>query len=109
MNSGDSVLQAIEVLDELRRGNEHAKALAANAIAVRLKDGRPESPAVAEEVARLLHDAGVTQLHEVPYDAHIAERGQLTVGKLAPSTRDALVAAAAGVVRSLQTIVSTKR
>ncbi len=107
MNSGDSVLQAIEVLEELRNGSEHAKALAANAIAVRLKDGRPESPAVAEEVARLLHDAGITQLHEVPYDAHIAERGQLTVGKLTPATRDALAAAAAGVVRSLQTIVST--
>jgi len=109
MNSGDSVLQAIEVLEELRNGSEHARALAANAIAVRLKDGRPESPAVAEEVARLLHDAGVTQLHEVPYDAHIAERGQLTVGKLTPATRDALAAAAAGVVRSLQTIVSTAR
>ncbi|WP_123507617.1 hypothetical protein [Frondihabitans sp. PhB188] len=109
MNSGDSVLQAIEVLEELRNGSEHARVLAANAIAVRLKDGRPESPAVAEEVARLLHDAGVTQLHEVPYDAHIAERGQLTVGKLTPATRDALAAAAAGVVRSLQTIVSTKR
>jgi MinD-like ATPase involved in chromosome partitioning or flagellar assembly len=109
MNSGDSVLQAIEVLAELRTGSDHARALAANAIAVRLKDGRPESPAVAEEVARLLHDAGVTQLHEVPYDAHIAERGQLTVGKLTPATRDALAAAAAGVVRSLQTLVSTKR
>jgi len=109
MNSGDSVLQAIEVLEELRRGDEHARALAATAVAVRLKDGRPERPAVADEVARLLLDAGVNQLHEVPYDPHIAERGQLTVGKLAPATRDALAAAAAGVVRSLQSIVSTAR
>ncbi|GAA4266610.1 hypothetical protein [Frondihabitans peucedani] len=109
MNSGDAVVQAIQVLNVLRAGDAHSKALAENAIVVRLKDGRPENAAVADEVARLLHDAGVTQRHEVPYDAHIAERGQLTVGKLAPSTRDALAAAAAGVVRSLQTIVSTAR
>jgi MinD-like ATPase involved in chromosome partitioning or flagellar assembly len=109
MNSGDSVLQAIEVLDVLRAGDEHSKALASKAIVVRLKDGRPESPAVAEEVARLLHDAGVVELHEVPYDAHIAERGQLTLGKLTPTTRDALAAAAAGVIRALQSIVSTAR
>lgn len=109
MNSGDAVVQAIQVLNVLRAGDAHSKALAENAIVVRLKDGRPENAAVADEVARLLKDAGVQQLHEVPYDAHIAERGQLTLGKLAPSTRDALAAAAAGVVRSLQSLVSTKR
>ena len=107
MNSGDSVLQAIEVLDVLRRGDAHAHALAATAIVVLLKDGRPENPVVVEEVQRLLHSAGIAQLHDVPYDTHIAERGQLSVGALAPATRDALAAAAAGVVRSLQSTVST--
>jgi MinD-like ATPase involved in chromosome partitioning or flagellar assembly len=107
MNSGDSVLLAIETLDVLRGGDAHSRALAANAVAVRLKDGRPESETVAREVERLLASAGVTELHDVPYDPHVAERGELTLGKLAPATRDALAAAAAGVVRSLQAIVST--
>lgn len=107
MNAGDSVLEAIQLLEELRAAGGHAKHLADTAIAIRLTDGRPENTAVTDEVARLLREAGVTSLHEVPYDAHIAERQQITLAKLAPATRDAFVAAAAAVVTSLKNTVST--
>lgn len=107
MNAGDSVLEAIQLLEELRAAGGQPKRLADNAIAVRLTDGRPENAAVTAEVARLLHDAGVASLHEIPYDAHIAERQQITLAKLTPATRDAFVAVAAAVVSSLKSTVST--
>ena len=108
MNAGDSVLEAIQLLEELRAAGGQPKRLADTAIAIRLTDGRPENQAVSDEVARLLHEAGVTSLHEVPYDAHIAERQQITLSKLAPATRDAFAAAAASVVTSLKNSVSTE-
>ncbi|TFC63831.1 ParA family protein [Cryobacterium sp. TMT2-4] len=106
MNAGDSVLEAIQLLEELRAEGGAAAELANRAIAIRLTDGRPENDAVRQEVERLLSQAGVSALHEIPYDSHIAERGQLTLSRLNPATRDAFVAAAASVVRYLQTAVS---
>lgn len=102
MNAGDSTIEAIRLLDELRAAGGHAAELANQAIVVRLTDGRPENPAVTEEVTRLLHNAGVAALYEIPYDRHIAERGQLTLAALAPATTEAFIAAAAAVVKSLQ-------
>lgn len=107
MNAGDSVLEAIQLLEELRAAGGDSAGLANRAIAIRLTDGRPENDAVRQEVERLLNQAGVTALHDIPYDAHIAERGQLTLAQLQPATRDAFVAAAASVVRALQSAVST--
>lgn len=107
MNAGDSVLEAMQLLEELRAAGGHPKSLADNAIAIRLKDGRPESDAVTAEVARLLLEGGVRSLHEIPYDPHIAERQQITLAKLSPATRDAFVTAAAAVVTSLKNTVST--
>jgi MinD-like ATPase involved in chromosome partitioning or flagellar assembly len=106
LNAGDSVLEAIQLLDELRDAGGQPAELADRAIAIRLTDGRPESESVREEVTRLLHDAGVRSLHEIPYDEHIAARGQLTLGSLNPATRDAFAAAAAAVVRTLQETVA---
>lgn len=106
LNAGDSVLEAIQLLDELRDAGGQPAELADRAIAVRLTDGRPESESVREEVARLLRNAGVRSLHEIPYDEHIAARGQLTLGSLNPATRDAFASAAAAVVRTLQEAVA---
>lgn len=106
MNAGDSVLEAIQLLEELRSAGGDSAELANRAIAIRLTDGRPENDAVRQEVERLLDRTGVSAVHEIPYDSHIAERGQITLGNLNPATRDAFTAAAASVVRSLQTAVS---
>ena len=103
MNAGDSVLEAIQLLDELRAQGGHAAHLADHAIAIRITDGRPEQAAVRDEVTRLLNAAGVEDMHEIPYDPHIAERGQLTLAALQSATRDAFTAAAATVVATLQT------
>ena len=105
-NAGDAVIDALELLRQLRSAGGAPKRLADTAVVLRLHDGRPETPAVADEVERLLRDAGVTTLLDIPYDAHIAERGELTLSKLQPATREAFVAAAAAAVRTLQDNVS---
>lgn len=102
LNAGDAVLEAVALLEELRAAGGKAAILAGNAIIIRLTDGRPEHPQVVEQVARIIDSANVRQVFEVPYDAHIAERGQLTLNSLAPATRQAFTAAAAGVVSYLQ-------
>lgn len=102
MNAGDAVLDAVALLDGLRGSGGRYAALAANAIVLRITDGRPEHPQVVERVDQILAGAGVAQVYPIPYDAHIAERGQLTLDALAPSTRQAFTAAAAGVVSYLQ-------
>ncbi|MEO8093661.1 MAG: hypothetical protein ABI632_01885 [Pseudolysinimonas sp.] len=101
LNAGDAVLEALGLLDALRESPK-GQALARRAVIVRLADGRPEQPQVMERINRIIEGAGVFRVHEVPYDAHIAERGQLTLAKLAPATRRAFVAVAASVVDSLQ-------
>lgn len=105
-NAGDAVIDALELLRQLRDSGGAPRRLAESAVVLRLHDGRPETPAVADEVERLLRDAGVTTLLDIPYDAHIAERGEISLGKLQASTREAFVAAAAAVVRTLQDNVS---
>ena len=65
-------------------------------------DGDHGCPQVVERVNRIITGANVRQVYEVPYDAHIAERGQLTLDSLAPATRQAFTSAAAGVVSYLQ-------
>ncbi|NNC14059.1 hypothetical protein HII28_19550 [Planctomonas sp. JC2975] len=105
LNAGDSVLDAVATLDELRAQGGHASTLAANAILIRLTDGRPEHPQVLERAQRIIEGMGVRAVYEVPYDAHIAERGQITLDRLAPATRAAYTAAAAGVVDALKTTV----
>lgn len=105
-NAGDAVIDALELLRQLRAASGAPKRLADTAVILRMHDGRPESPVVGEEVERLLRDAGMNTLLDIPYDAHIAERGEITLGKLQPVTREAFVAAAAAVVRTLQDNVS---
>lgn len=104
-NAGDSILDAVDLLDRLRASGGHAEKLANNAILLRLTDGRPENRQVVERVDRIIQGAGLAQVYEIPYDAHIAERGPITLGNLHPQTYSAFAAAAAGVVRTLQSTV----
>ena len=101
-DAGDAALEAAQLLEGLKAAGGHAADLAANAIVLRLHDGRPEHPQVVTRVDRILTSHGMTHQHSIPLDAHIAERGQLTLAKLAPATRHALTGAAADVVRTLQ-------
>lgn len=105
-NAGDAVIDALELLRQLRAAGGAPKKVADTAVILRMHDGRPESPVVGEEVERLLHDAGMNTLVDIPYDAHVAERGEITLGKLQLPTREAFVVAAAAVVRTLQDNVS---
>lgn len=107
LNAGDSVLEAVHLLSELRSEGGYAAELASRAIAVRLTDGRPEIPGAREEVEARLQAAGVQSLHEIPYDEHIAVRGQISLGRLASATQDAFAAAAADIVRTLQEVVAS--
>lgn len=104
-NAGDSILEAIGLLDGLRAAGGHAEKLANTAVLLRLTDGRPENHQVVERVDRIIQGAGLAQVHTIPYDAHIAERGPITLGNLNPQTYSAFAAAAAGVIRALQSNV----
>lgn len=105
-NSADSVLEAIDLLDLLRSSGAHAAQLAENAVIIRITDGRPEYPQIVERLDRLITGARVREVHAVPFDQHIAERGQITLDKLSPAARRAFTAATAAVVRSLQAVAN---
>lgn len=104
-NAGDAALEAAALLDSLKASGKKGSNLAGRAIIVRLHDGRPENPQVIARVDRILASYGLTQIHDIPYDAHIAERGQISLSKLATATHDAIAAEGADVVRTLQTNV----
>ncbi|PPF53405.1 ATPase [Clavibacter michiganensis] len=101
LNAGDAVLEAVALLDFLRELGGHAEMLADNAVIIRLHDGRPEDPAVVARIDRILDDARPAQIFTVPYDAHIAERGPISLGSLGPEVLRAFTAATAGVVQRL--------
>ncbi|UKF80358.1 ATPase [Clavibacter californiensis] len=101
LNAGDAVLEAVALLDFLRDLGGHAAMLADNAIIIRLHDGRPEDPAVVARIDRILDDARPAQIFTVPYDAHIAERGPISLASLDPEVARAFTAATAGVVQRL--------
>ncbi len=100
LNAGDAALEAITMLDGLRVGGHER--LADSATILRLTDGRPEHRQVTDRIDRIIDSAHVGAVHQIPYDPHIAERGQLTLSKLTPRTRRAFTAAAATVIRTLQ-------
>jgi MinD-like ATPase involved in chromosome partitioning or flagellar assembly len=108
MNSMDSVFDALELLEFLKAQGGDAARLAGTAIVVRLSDGRPEFK--ASRLKKYFTDQGITEerIYSLPFDAHIAERGALTLAKLAPATRRALTAVAAGVVAQLNVNVFEK-
>lgn len=104
-DAGDAALEAAGLLDTLRAAGGISAQLADSAIVVRLHDGRPENPQVIKRVDGILKSYGLTHVHTIPYDPHIAERGQLSLAKLAAPTHQAITAAAADVVAALQLIV----
>lgn len=101
-DAGDAALEAARLLEGLKAEGGHSAELAANAVVLRLHDGRPENPQVVTRVDRILQSHGIRRQHTIPFDAHIAERGQLTLAKLTPTTRHAITAAAADVILTLQ-------
>lgn len=101
-NAGDAAVEAIALLDDLRSQGGHASELADSATVLRLSDGRPETEAVTARLDSILDDAVIRNIVDIPYDSHIAERGQLTLASLAAPTRRAFIGAAATVVRTLQ-------
>ncbi len=102
LNSADVVLEAIAMLDRLRAESPKGEQLANTAILVRLVDGRPENPQLVARLDDIIDRAGIGGVFTIPYDPHIAERGQITLAKIAPATRAALTAAAAAVIETIQ-------
>lgn len=98
MLAQDAVSEALELLEFLEHQGAEAARLARTAIVVMMSDGRPEFK--PSRLKKQFMDKGIAEDHiySVPYDAHVAERGALTLDKLAPATRQALTAIAAGVV-----------
>ena len=103
LNSADTVLEAVDLIEELRTWGGKAQALADHAVIVRLIDGRLEQPQLVKRLTGLLEAQHVAAIYEIPFDQHIAERGPITISNVAPATRAAFTAAAAGVIRTIQT------
>jgi MinD-like ATPase involved in chromosome partitioning or flagellar assembly len=98
MLAQDAVSEALELLEFLEHQGPEAARLARTAIVVMMSDGRPEFK--PSKLKKQFTDKGIAEdrIYAVPYDSHVAERGALTLAKLAPATRQALTAIAAGVV-----------
>ncbi|WP_423185045.1 MinD/ParA family ATP-binding protein [Arthrobacter sp. NyZ413] len=108
MNASDSMGEAVELFHFLESHQDpHFRDLARRAIVVRVSDGRPEYK-VERLVKDFMHQAGIgaERMFTVPYDGHLAERGAITIGKLAPATRAALVRIAAALIVQLQDAVA---
>ncbi|MFK0042393.1 ParA family protein [Paenarthrobacter sp. NPDC090517] len=108
MNASDSMGEAVELFHFLESHDDpHFRELANRAIVVRVSDGRPEYK-VERLVKDFMHQTGVAEdrMFTVPYDAHLAERGAITLDKLAPATRAAFVRIAAALVVQLQDAVA---
>ncbi|TPW78404.1 ParA family protein [Schumannella sp. 10F1B-5-1] len=101
LNSAEAVGEAIALLDHLRNHGGRIAALADQAIVLRLTDGRVENPQLGANITGILAQHGIDRTYEIPYDAHIAERGPITLAKLAPATRAAFTAATAAIIRTL--------
>lgn len=107
VNAGDSTLEAMRMLDGMKAAGGHAKELAEQAIIARVTDGRPEHRAVAAEISRIIAAAGVGTVCDLPYDPHIAERGQITLARLQPDTITAFTHLADAVVASMNEHVTS--
>ena len=103
--AGDAVLGAVALLEELSAAGEAGAVLARRAIVLRIADGRPVPAGVKTRVDASLVPLNLAGVFEIPFDAHIAERGDITLSKLAPATYRAFTAAAAAIVRVLTTHV----
>lgn len=104
MNATDSMGEAVELFEYLREHpDSHFQDLASRAIIVRVSDGRPEN-----KVERLVKDfqyrTGISdeRMFTLPFDAHLAERGPITLAKLAPATQSALLRISAALIVQLQ-------
>lgn len=108
MVAQDAVSEALELLEYLEHQGPDASRLARTAMVVMMSDGRPEIKGA--RLKQQFIDKGIAEDHifAVPYDAHVAERGALTLDKLAPATRQAFTAVAAGLVRQLNSNVFDK-
>jgi MinD-like ATPase involved in chromosome partitioning or flagellar assembly len=106
LNAGDAALEAISLITKLRAMGGKAARMTDRPIVLRSSDGRPENAHVIDRVDQILAEAGVTDSHTIPYDPHIAERGEITLANLSPATRHAFTAATAATIRSLQITVT---
>lgn len=104
LNAADTATKALELLDALRAQGGHAARLAQTAVVLVLTDGRVEIPAVTEGVTQALAHADVGQILSIPFDAHLAQRGEITLSHLHPDTYRAFVAAGAAVIGALENI-----
>ncbi|TPW78043.1 MinD/ParA family ATP-binding protein [Schumannella soli] len=102
LNSAEAVGEAIALIDHLRTLGGHHADLADQATILRLTDGRTENPALTENITTVLGQHRLTRIYEIPYDAHIAERGPITLAKLQATTRIAFVTATAAIIATLQ-------
>lgn len=104
-NAGDSTTDMVALFNELRAMSEHGRRLASTATILRIHDGRPEDPAVVERIDNIIEQLRAeypnVAVVDVPYDEHLAGRGEITLASLARPTYEAFALAGASVVRAI--------
>ncbi|PFG45038.1 MinD-like ATPase involved in chromosome partitioning or flagellar assembly [Georgenia soli] len=103
--SSVSVLDALDVLENVSRMGEHGRKLAETAVVVINHDGRPEDKDTAQRARRQLvrvqeQSPGVS-LVEVPFDGHVSKGGEITLASLSANSGRAWTQVAATVTRKL--------
>ncbi|MGC5168700.1 MinD/ParA family ATP-binding protein [Luteimicrobium sp. DT211] len=101
-----SCSHAVATLHALRSMGPHGAYLADTSVAVIMEDGRPVYGPMEQAVLETLAAAGVKTIHRLPYDEHIAMRGQTTLAEISQPTLDALTYAAADVIRAMTRAVA---
>lgn len=99
----DSALALVDTLELIERTyGEHGRRLMRSAVVVLTHDGRPEDSTLAPRIHALLRDLGISDVVEVPFDPHIAARGEITYSALSEESRRAWIHVAASVVAAQQ-------
>ena len=96
--TADSVNKALSLLRRLQETD-----LAAHAVVAVTRYGGPETPGLAKQLPTLFGNAGVGAIVDLPFDSHIAQGTQLTLGALSHPSKVAWTRLAATVVSNTTT------
>lgn len=107
-----AVLDTLDVFEAIWRLGDHGARLAQTAVIVINHDGRPEDRTIAAgsrlELERVREVAPDVRILEVPFDAHVAKGGEITLASMSHGSDQAWMRVAAGVTEQLLANVDTK-
>lgn len=104
-----SVVALIDTLFRVRNDGPKGAALAAHAVVVISDDGKAVDGRKAAQYRQVLSELGVGAVVDVPFDPHINEGNEISLGRLTPVSQRAWVHATAQVVACATASLTTGR